>query len=180
MRHTTTTADEAQSANCRKVMHDGIARYDRAIVNMHVPAEQNAVDQNHVIEDPAVVRDMTIGHEQIVVADAGDSVFLLGTTIDGDSFAKTIVVADRDFRIGILPTDILRIAPDHGIRPEAVVASDRRATNDHDMTLQMRAIAECDVRTDDAKRPNHNAASYPGSRINLRHRGNSCFHEGSS
>ena len=167
MWNATAATDEAQAANRRKVMHNGIPRHNGTIVNMHMAAEQNSVDQNHVVKDPAIVSDMTVRHEKIVITDTGDSVFFLGTPIDGDAFAKAIVIADYDFGIGILPADVLRVAPDHGIRPEAVVAADRGATNDHDMAFQICAIAKCDVRTNDAERPDHNAVSNPGGRINL-------------
>ena len=46
----------------------------------------------------AIVSDMGIRHQKIAMTDSRDSVFLVGTPIDRDTFAEQIVIADFDLR----------------------------------------------------------------------------------
>ena len=51
--------------------------------HLDVPGERGAVGEDHAVAHLAVVRDVGVGHEQVVVADAGDAAALGGAAVDG-------------------------------------------------------------------------------------------------
>ena len=114
-------------------MNDGVAGNNCTVVNMYVSAKQDTVHQNHIVENSAVVCDMAVRHEEIIVTDACDAVFFFSTAIDCHAFAKTVIVADHDFRVRILPADLLWFATDHRIWPERIMAADCCASGDDDV-----------------------------------------------
>src|SRR5882757_2361224 len=75
-------------------MHGRISRDNGIVVHMDMSAQQNTIRQNRVTEDVAVMSDVRIRHQEISIAYPSDAVFFVGTAIDGDSFAKEIIVTD--------------------------------------------------------------------------------------
>ena len=51
-----------------------------------------------LIADHAVVRDVRVGHEQVVVADARDALVVRRAAIDGAALAEHVAVADLEPR----------------------------------------------------------------------------------
>jgi hypothetical protein len=156
-------ADKGKLADRREVMHDAVARHDRSIMDVNVPAEQHAIDQKRVVEDMAVVSDVRVRHQHVAVADAGPMVFLLGSATDSDAFAKEVVVADFDSGVGIgSEADILRLATDHTVRPEPVSLADNDFALHNDIAVKRRAVADRDVGTNDAERADFDIVADPG------------------
>ena len=72
----------------------------------------------------AIVSHVAIGHQQILMTDAGRVVFFLCTTIDSHAFAKNVFMAD--FQTGRRPfvSGILRLAANRSAGEEAVAFAD--------------------------------------------------------
>ena len=120
MQHATDAADEAEAADCRKLMNGHGPRNRSVIVDVDMSAQQRTVGDNHMIADIAVVSDMGAGHQETVVTDGSDSAILFGTSIDGDTFTNDVVVANLDFGGSALVGDILWFAADYGIGVDVI------------------------------------------------------------
>jgi hypothetical protein len=88
-------------------------------MHMHMPAQQHSVHQNHMIENPAVVRHMRPHHEKTAVPDNRIGA-LLGTPMDCHVLPNHIPLSDHDPALGPLIGQILRLRPDHGSNPDPV------------------------------------------------------------
>lgn len=51
-----------------------------------------------MIADDAVMTDMGIGHDQVMVTDGGFAAVLHGATVNGDALANHIVITDHQAR----------------------------------------------------------------------------------
>ncbi|GIS62429.1 MAG: hypothetical protein CM1200mP2_46540 [Planctomycetaceae bacterium] len=80
------------------------------------------------------------------MTNSGRPVFFFGTAVDGDSCAKHVVVADEYPRVGILKTLVLRVAADHAVRQETVVAADFGVARQYDMAVQAGVFVNSDSR----------------------------------
>ena len=58
-----------------------------------------------MVADLAVVRDVHVGQQPVVVADAGDAAAVAGAAVDGDEFADQVAVADD--QLGALAGELL-------------------------------------------------------------------------
>ena len=154
-RNPAAATNKSQLADRGKVMDDAVSGNDRSVVDVNVPAEQHAVDKKRVVKDVAVVGNMRVGHQHVSAANARPVVFLFGASADGDSLTKEIVIADFDSSIGVCSeADILRFAADHTVWPEAVSLADENFAQDGHVAVKLRAVADGNVRTDDAERAN--------------------------
>ena len=114
-------------------------------------AQQNAVDQDRVVVDVAVVSHMRIGHQQVAVSDPGRSILLFGTAVDRDPFAKHVVVADQYPRVGVLKALVLWVTADHAVRQKPVVAADFSVARQYDMTVQAGVFIKLDPRPNETE-----------------------------
>ena len=99
-------------------------------------AERRVVDQDDVVADLAVMRDMRADHEQAIVADPGDHAAALGAGVHRHVLADRVVAADLERRRLALVFQILRLEPDRGERKDSRPLADRRAPVDHDMRFE--------------------------------------------
>jgi len=121
--------------------------------NMHMPGNRGIVRKNRMAADHAVVRDVAIGHDPVVIADAGNALILGRAAVNRDALADCVAIADRQFGFFAGVFLVLRIVTDRCELKNMVVATDRRRTLDDDMGLDSGAGADFDVRTDNGKRP---------------------------
>ena len=68
---------------------------ERVVLDRHVARELRAVDDDDVIGELAVVADVRVGHDEVVIADARDAAALRRADVDADELADPIVRADR-------------------------------------------------------------------------------------
>ena len=61
-----------------------------------------------MVADYAVVGNVGVGHDQRMIADAGQASALSGAAIDGDELAYGVVVADFEARWFVLIAQVLR------------------------------------------------------------------------
>ena len=145
VQHAAQTADEAVAADRREVVHGHGAGDRRVIVDVHVPAQQRAVGHDDVVAQLAVVGHVAAGHQEILVADPRDAVFLLAAAIDRHAFADHVAVADDDLRVAAGVADVLRLAADDDVRIDHVVAADRHVA--HDRHVSSTAACRLAMRT---------------------------------
>ena len=87
VQHAAQAADEAVAADRREMMHGHGARERGVVVDVNVPAQQRAVGHDDVVAELAVVGHVATGHQEVVVADPRDAVFLFAAAIDRHAFA---------------------------------------------------------------------------------------------
>ena len=70
-----------------ELVHQGKAAEDGPVLHPYMPTEGRRIGQDDVVADPAVVGHMGIGHEEIVIADAGLDRILHGAAVNGGPLA---------------------------------------------------------------------------------------------
>ena len=103
------------------------------IIDANMPPQGGGIGQDDVVADDAVVGDVGIGHEQIVVADAGNAASPLGAAIDGNTLAKDIVVADHQPSFLPAVAQVLWRVAKGGERKNLVALANGRPAIDHRM-----------------------------------------------
>ena len=91
-----------------KVMDRAQRSHHRPLSDRDVAAQGRGIGQDDVVADDAIVRDMGVGHDQRVAANAGQSAALDGAAVDGDKLANLVVVADLEARRFAGVGDVLR------------------------------------------------------------------------
>src|SRR5690606_1054588 len=101
-----------------------VAAEDGPVIHDDMTGQGRVVDQDGVVADHAVVTDVHIGHQQVVVADARLATVLHGAAVNGHAFTNDIVITD--LQPGRLPLvlQIGGILADTGELKNAVVAAD--------------------------------------------------------
>jgi hypothetical protein len=137
------------------------------------PASVAAVAEDGVVADGAVVRDVGVGHQQVVVADAGHAAAARRAAMDGHELADHVAVADHHPRRLAAELQVLRHQADRGHREDFVVVADlgdavddaRRA--DPAVTADADVLADRHVRPDDRARADLRAGMHDGRRMDL-------------
>ena len=121
-----------------------------AVFDGDMPRECGVVDEDGPVADNGVVSDVAVGHEVVVVGDAGGLFGL--AAVDRDPFAEHVAVADDDagsLLVGI-EVEILRWSADHRARPDAhilakhdVAHHERGLGNPGQLGHHRRLAAEC-------------------------------------
>ena len=99
----------------------------------------------------AIVRDVAVGQDVIVRADARD-LAVAGRAVDGDVFAEGVVVADFRARDAALPFQVLRLQSDAGEGKNFILLAQLRVAVNDDVRMQFAFVAQRDVFADDAIR----------------------------
>ena len=122
----------------------------RPVTDMYVSGQCRVVGEHGMVPDCAVVCDMDICHDPVVVAHAGLAGVLHGTPIDGAVFANRIAVSDVQLRgfAGVLL--VLRIVADGCELKDVVVLADDAGPLQHHVGLDSRAPADLHIRSDNA------------------------------
>src|SRR5690606_6540195 len=114
----------------------------------------DVVGQNDVVAQAAIMRDMRIGKEQIVVANNRRATMFYGTGVHGHTFADRAVFANHQRGINGAVMRTLRIATDNGRRPDRGTLADRGSAKNHDMAYQLHVITQHNLWPYMAKRSN--------------------------
>ena len=118
-------------------------------------SEQNTVGQDGVVENVAVVCDVSVGHQEVSVADSSDSVFFIGTAINCDTFTEQIVITDFNSCWSSCVAEVLRFGTDDCAWKEAIAFADRGVSRNRDVVVEDAAVADRDMGADDAKGAHH-------------------------
>src|SRR5262249_56218294 len=88
-----TATSQSEPSDAGELMDHAITRYQRAIADLDPSREQRAAAHDDSIAYPAVVSNMRVVHDEVVVAD--DSyVALLAATMNSGTLAKHVAIAD--------------------------------------------------------------------------------------
>src|SRR6201991_1195642 len=146
--HQAAHADERMRAHLAELVHARVTGEDRPVADLRMPGERRVVGEHDMVAHLAVVRDMHVGQEPVVVADTRDTAAVTGATVDRDELTDEIAIADDDFGALALPFLVLRRTTDGRELRDAVVASDHGRTLDHHVRTDGRALADDHVGTD--------------------------------
>jgi hypothetical protein len=125
---------------------------------MSVAGKRGIIDENTVTADHAVVTDMDVGHQQVVVADGGFGTILDRTAMNGDALADDIVVADDKTRGLALVFQVRRIFTHGRELVNAVMLADDSRPFYHHMGGDNGALTDLNVGSDDG----------PGTHLHIR------------
>jgi hypothetical protein len=105
-----------------------------------------------MVAELAIMGHMTVAHQKIVAANAGDAIFLLAGAIDGYAFAKGVGVADFNAGVRPLVAVVLRLRADDDIGKQHVVATQGHVAHERDVVMQPRAASDARSGADRAER----------------------------
>src|SRR5260221_10598319 len=108
---------------------------------------------------------MHIGHQPVVVADAGNAFVLHGAAIEGAIFADGVAITDVERRGLALIFLVLVGLAQRDKMENAVVAADTGMAGDHGMMADGRALADFHIAVDNAVCTNADVGAQAGARI---------------
>src|SRR5690242_21781912 len=153
-------------------MYAGVRADVRAVFDNHVAGECRRVGHDHAVADEAIVRDVGLGHDQAVVADARDHAAARGAAMNGDKLANLVACADARFGWFAFVFEILRREADRNEGKDVCLGTDRRASVDDYVRLEPHLVADYDLVADDAVRTDETVVADFGLRTNNRSRMN--------
>src|SRR5690606_794533 len=114
-----------------------------------------------VVADHAVVRDVGVGQQPVVIADPGRAAAARGPAVDGDEFAHGVARADH--QLDRLPRVllVLRLTADRRVPDDAVVGADPGRAMDRAMRADLGVGADFDIRADVAEGPHPDTVGQP-------------------
>src|SRR5690606_35928834 len=83
------------SSDFTKLVHQRETAEDCPITDMHMASQGGVINQNTVIADHAVVTNMNVSHQQIIIANGSLAAVLNGTAMNGDAFTNNVVVTNH-------------------------------------------------------------------------------------
>ena len=93
------------------VMHRGQATKGRVAFNNNVPTEKHIVSHRDPITEYAIVRDMTAGHQEVLISNDRVASSVAGPEVDGYAFTNGISVTYKDPGVLALEFFVLGSAP---------------------------------------------------------------------
>src|SRR5690349_2277317 len=133
-------------------MYAGIRADVRAVFDDHVTRECRRVGHDDAVADETVVRDVGLGHDQAIIAEARDHAATRSAAMNGDKLANLVARADARLRRLAFVFEILRSQTDRNEWENVCPGTDRRAAVDHDVRFKPHLVAENDFVADDAVR----------------------------
>src|SRR5690606_19267195 len=122
------------------------------------------------IADQAVVGDMAIGHDPVVVADPGNAAALHRAAVDGAELPDDVAVADLEQGRLALVLLVLRILAYRGELEDPVTAADPGRPADHHVRSDPGIVADLDVGADDGVGTDRDIRPELGRRVDDRFR----------
>ena len=155
-------------ADLAELVDQGETAEDDPVVDGHVAGQRRGVGENRVVADHAIMGDVHVGHQPVVVADAGHPAAFLGAAIEGDEFADHVAVANLQARLFTVEFLVLRRRAERGELPDPVVAADPGRPVDDHVRPDRRAIADFHILADDAESADADVAADFRARIDQR------------
>ena len=131
-----------------------------------MPGQGGAVGENGIVAHHAVVGDMHIGHDPVVITDVGNALVLHRATTDGAVLADHIAIADLQASILALEFLVLGITADGGEGIDLVVPADAGWTFDHRMGTDTGSRTDLHMGADNGEGADTYAFGKAGGRIN--------------
>src|SRR5690606_10128825 len=90
-------ADHRALADADELVNPGKPAEDGAVLDHDMAGKGGAVRHHDTVADRAVVADMGMGHEEVVVTDPGDTATARGAGAEGDILADPVAGANHEF-----------------------------------------------------------------------------------
>ena len=116
-------------------MNGGEPAHDRVIAHLDVARERTVVRKHHRVADVAIVPDMAVGQKISAMTDPRFA-FGGGAAIDGNEFAKCILVADLEIGRFALVFQVLALLADRAVGMEFIPRSCFGGAAERDMMLK--------------------------------------------
>ena len=129
---------------------------------------RGVVGEDRMVAHDAIMSDMGIGHDPVVVADERDARILDRPAIDRRVLANRIAIADLEPGILAVVFLVLRVVANRRERKDVVIATDRRRPLDDHVRLDARSAADLDIRCYDGI--GSDADAFVQSRLTRYHR----------
>ena len=168
LRQTRLKAGHRVRAYAHELVHAGQSAQECPVADMHVAAQRRPVRHDGVAADLAIVRDMHVGHDPVVVADARDAGILHRAGIEGAEFAYRVVVADLQARRLAGVFLVLRDCAHRTELEDAICLADAGVPLDDDMRPDHRPGADLHMLAYDGIRAHLDIAGKPGVRMDDR------------
>ncbi len=117
-------AQKLWGADAAELVHDSETAEDGVVVDNHMATQGGGIGHDHVVPQLTVVGDMSVGHQQVVVADAGGRCILQRAAVDGGEFADHVAITNLQPGLFAGVLFILGIFTDRGELEDAVVLAD--------------------------------------------------------
>lgn len=155
-------ADDGHGADAAKLMHGGNASDDGAVFHGDVASKGSDVGHHNVIAELAIVRDVGVG-EEVIVRTNYSSITVVGGAVDGDVFAKGVVVADAGVGGATGMFEVLRLEANAGEGVDCVGFAQLGVAGDDDVGMKSATLAKCDIRANDTVGTNVATFGDPGT-----------------
>lgn len=136
------------------LVHTREAANDRPVGHMHMACQGRVVGQNGLVADLAIMGDMHIGHDPVVITDPRHPAILGGAGVEGAELADGVAVAD--LQAGRLAGIffVLRHAAERGMCMDLVGLTDRGDALDHAVRTYFGVGADANLGANNCVRPN--------------------------
>ena len=145
-------------ADATELEHQRVAAQHDIIADFHMPRQAGIIGENGVAAHHAVVREMAVGHNPVVVTDARFANAGYRAGVERGEFADGIAVADNQPRGFAAVFFVLRLRTQTGKLENAVVFADLGMPFNHGVRADFGVRANLDVFADNTVRTHGNAA----------------------
>jgi hypothetical protein len=137
-----------------ELMHAGECTDSGVIFDDDMARQSRGIGHDDVVAQRAVMADVRVCHQKIMVPDSRVPTTALGPSMDVYVFAKNVVVADCKEGFFAFEFQILWLKTDCSERIEMIVIADDRRTFDNYMRLEMASVSDSHSSAHAAVRPN--------------------------
>ena len=144
------------------LVDDAVSRDEGLVLDHHVTAEQRARGDDHLAPEPAVVADVRLRHQEVVVADLGPGLGLRGAMYLG-VLAEHVAIADPESGQRSRIAEVLRLVAEHRSGVHDVVGAELGASG------EVRAGHDPGPRSDAHRAVDDDVGADLRRRVDLRH-----------
>src|SRR3989344_412022 len=142
------------SADAAKLVHQRKAAQNGVVTDRHVTGQAGAIGENRSIADLAVMRQMAIGHDEIVMTEPRHTPARHGGAIESAVLPDDVPIADlKPGGFAFVPQMLRRIAQGREL-VNFIVPADTRRPVDDDVRTDPGIVTDLHARTDDAEGTN--------------------------
>ena len=143
-------ANHGVGTDVHELVHQREAAHDDMVFDVDVAGEGDVVGNGGVVANDAVMREVDVGHDPVVVAEDGGADVLHGAPVEGGVFADGVVVADLQGGRFAAVFFVLRRSAQRGKGVDVVVFADAGRAFDDDVRGDGGAAVNVHVCADDA------------------------------
>lgn len=151
-------------------MDDDATGKERAVPDLDIAGQQGATSYHDVVAEPAVMSDMTAGHDEVVVAYDGGGFGLSGSG-DGEVFADLVAIADFEVTAFAAKIFVQGIGTEDGSGADFIPLAQGRPAFYEGVGFEHAVGTQGDVALDDRVFANNAAGTNERVRIDARRRG---------